>query len=259
MIWTAVPVPLDAIEMDFTYSSFDVSIDDPASFDIPESVIGFLSGELGDPPGGWPEPFRTKALEGRTTKVRITELDDDDREGLKVDRRHTLNRLLFPGPTDDFDSARQQYGDLSVVPTRAFFYGLRTDKETDVEISEGNLLLFGVEAIGDADERGMRNVLGTINGQLRPTEVRDRSVDSKVAASEKADTGNPQHVAVPFAGVVHATVAEGDTVEAGQTVATIEAMKMEASITAPTPGTVTRLAVGPVQQVEGGDLLLVLT
>ena len=232
--------------------------EDPASFDIPESVIGFLSGELGDPPGGWPEPFRTKALEGRGGKVRVTELGDDDREGLVTDRRHTLNRLLFPGPTEDFDSARQQYGDLSVVPTRAFFYGLRTDKETDVEISEGNLLLFGVEAIGDADERGMRNVLGTINGQLRPIEVRDRSVDSNVTSSEKADPGNAQHVAVPFAGVVSPLVAEGDEVEAGQTVATIEAMKMEAAITATKAGTVERLVITGTRQAEGGDLLLVL-
>src|SRR5690606_443265 len=131
-------------------------------------------------------------------------------------------------PTEDFESARQQYGDLSVVPTRAFFYGLRADKDTDVEISEGNLLLFGVEAIGDANERGMRNVLGTINGQLRPIEVRDRSVDSNVTSAEKADAGNAQHIPVPFAGVVTPLVAEGDTIEAGQTVATIEAMKMEA-------------------------------
>src|SRR5215218_6116670 len=233
--------------------------DDPASFDIPESVIGFLSGELGDPPGGWPEPFRTKALEGRNAKPKVTELTEDDRAGLSADRRHTLNRLLFPGPTQDFDKAHAEFGDLSSVPTGAFLYGLRGGDETEVEVSEGNLLLFGVEAIGDADGRGMRNVLGTINGQLRPTEVRDRSVDSKVAASEKADAGNPEHVAVPFAGVVHATVAEGDAVVAGQTVATIEAMKMEASLTTPNAGTVTRLVIPDTRQAEGGDLLLVLS
>ena len=132
--------------------------------------------------------------------------------------------------------------------------------EADVRdgIAEGNLLLFGVEAIGDADERGMRNVLGTINGQMRPIEVRDRSVDSKVASSEKADIGNPQHVSVPFAGVVNPLVAEGDTVEAGQTVATIEAMKMEAAITSANAGTVERLVITDTRQAEGGDLLLVL-
>ena len=231
---------------------------DPASFDIPDSVIGFLSGELGDPPGGWPEPFRTKALEGRNTKATVTELTDEERAGLADDRRHTLNRLLFPGPTAEFDKARTEFGDLSTVPTEAFLYGLRQNVETEVEVSEGNLLLFGVEAVGDADERGIRNVLGTINGQLRPTEVRDRSVDSKVATAEKAEAGNPQHVAVPFAGVVHALVAEGDQVEAGQTVATIEAMKMEASITTANAGTVAKLVIKATQQAEGGDLLLVL-
>ena len=75
--------------------------------------------------------------------------------------------------------------------------------------------------------------MATINGQLRPVSVRDRSVASDVAAAEKADPAKPGHVAAPFQGVVTVGVAEGDTVEAGDTVATIEAMKMEASITAP--------------------------
>src|SRR6187200_953820 len=51
---------------------------DPGKYDVPDSVIGFLSGELGDPPGGWPEPFRTKALEGRPPKRATEPLDDED-------------------------------------------------------------------------------------------------------------------------------------------------------------------------------------
>ena len=101
-------------------------------------------------------------------------------------------------------------------------------------------------------------MLATLNGQLRPVSVRDHSVDSDVKAAEKADRSNSQHVAAPFSGVVTLSVAEGDSVEAGQTVATIEAMKMEASITAPRAGTVTRVAVPGTQAVEGGDLVLVL-
>jgi pyruvate carboxylase len=88
--------------------------------------------------------------------------------------------------------------------------------------------------------------------------VRDRAVDTDVKAAEKADRGNADHVPAPFAGVVTLQVAEGDRVEAGATVATIEAMKMEAAITAPRAGTVERLAIGAVQQVEGGDLVVVL-
>lgn len=235
--------------------------DDPASFDIPDSVIGFLSGELGDPPGGWPEPFRTKALQGRTAAPRVEDVADDDLRALAepgATRRRTLNRLLFPGPTSDFEHALAEHGDLSLLPTDAFWYGLRSGHEVEVEIDEGRLHLFDVEAVGPADEKGMRTVLGTVNGQLRPTQVRDRSVESQVAASEKADPQDPSHVAVPFAGAVHALVAEGDIVEAGQTLATIEAMKMEAGITAPRDGRVARLAVRETRQAEGGDLLLVL-
>jgi pyruvate carboxylase len=102
----------------------------------------------------------------------------------------------------------------------------------------------------------MRTVMCTLNGQLRPVSVRDRSVDAQVKAAEKADRNAPGQIAAPFAGVVTLQVAEGDTVEAGQPVATIEAMKMEAAVTTPVAGTVSRVAIGPVQQVEGGDLLI---
>ncbi|GAA5159428.1 pyruvate carboxylase [Pseudonocardia eucalypti] len=231
---------------------------DPGRFDVPDSVVGFLRGELGDPPGGWPEPFRSRALEGRSPAKGETALGDDDRKGLREEPRRTLNRLLFAGPTKEFEAHRESYGDTSVLSTRDFLYGLETDTEHEVELEPGVTLLIGLEAISEPDERGFRTVLATLNGQLRPIQVRDESVATDVKAAEKADRGNPKHVAAPFAGVVTLAVAEGDTVSAGQTVATIEAMKMEAGITAATGGRVARLAIGAVQQVEGGDLLVEL-
>jgi pyruvate carboxylase len=231
---------------------------DPGKFDIPASVIGFLHGELGDPPGGWPEPFRTKALQGRPPAKGVEELSAEDQAGLADNRRATLNRLLFPAPTKEYLAHREAYGDTSVLRSKDFFYGLKPGEEYSVDLEPGVRLLIGLEAIGEADERGMRTVMATLNGQLRPISVRDRSIAAEIPAAEKADRGNQNHVAAPFAGVVTPSVAEGDTVEAGQTVATIEAMKMEASITAAKAGTVARLAVRPVQQVEGGDLLIVL-
>jgi pyruvate carboxylase len=231
---------------------------DPGKFDIPASVIGFLHGELGDPPGGWPEPFRTKALKGRSAPKGVEELSDEDQAGLADDRRATLNRLLFPAPTKEYLAHREAYGDTSVLRSKDFFYGLKPGEEYSVDLEPGVRLLIGLEAIGEADERGMRTVMATLNGQLRPISVRDRSIAAEIPAAEKAERGNQNHVAAPFAGVVTPSVAEGDTVEAGQTVATIEAMKMEASITAAKAGTVARLAVRAVQQVEGGDLLIVL-
>ncbi|MCW0215310.1 MAG: pyruvate carboxylase, partial [Pseudonocardia sp.] len=229
---------------------------DPGKFDVPDSVIGFLRGELGDPPGGWPEPFRTRALEGRSPEAAMPELSIEDRRSLRDDRRATLNRLLFPGPTKDFLAHREHYGDTSVLSTKDFFYGLEPEIEHTVTLEQGVTLLIELEAISEADERGYRTVLATLNGQLRPVSVRDTSITTDVKAAERAERGNDHHVAAPFGGVVTLQVEEGSSVESGQTVATIEAMKMEASISAQRSGTVQRLAIGKVQQVEGGDLLL---
>ena len=153
---------------------------------------------------------------------------------------------------------RANYGDLSVVETSEYLYGLTAGEEHAVEISKGKNLLIGVQAVGGTDERGMRSVMFTLNGQLRPLQVRDRSVESEVKTAEKADPNNRGHVGSPFAGVVTMQVNEGDKVEAGDTVATIEAMKMEATITTQTAGTVSRVAIADVQQLEGGDLVVVI-
>ncbi|WP_193518195.1 pyruvate carboxylase [Nocardiopsis kunsanensis] len=231
---------------------------DPGKFDIPDSVVGFLRGELGLPPGGWPEPFRTRALEGRPGELATAELAEEDRTGLAQERRATLNRLLFPGPTEEFEEHRTAYGDTSVLSSSDFFYGLSAGEECSVDLSPGVRLLIELEAVSEADERGVRTVMAMLNNQLRPIQVRDRALASNVRAAEKADKSNPGHVAAPFDGAISLAVSEGEEVEAGATVATIEAMKMEASITAPVSGRVTRLVTDPVQKVEGGDLLLCL-
>jgi pyruvate carboxylase len=231
---------------------------DPTRFDIPDSVIGFLNGDLGDPPGGWPEPFRTKALEGRTRKPAVSDLSQQDEADLVATPRRTLNRLLFPGPTRDFEASRETYSDLSVLGTGEFLHGLAVGAEHEVDLEPGKRLLLGVQSISDPDERGLRTVMCTVNGQLRPVRVRDESVRVDVRQAERADPAVAGQVAAPFAGVISLSVAEGDTVEVGAPVATIEAMKMEAAITSPVAGTVQRLAIGSQQQVEGGDLLLVV-
>jgi pyruvate carboxylase len=235
---------------------------DPARYDIPDSVIGFFRGELGDPPGGWPEPLRSKALEGRGPARPEQQLTEEDEAQLATPgpvRQGALNRLLFPGPTKEFLAHREEYGDTSRLSANQFFYGLRRGDEHRVQLEKGVELLIGLEAVSEPDERGMRTVLCLINGQLRPVLVRDRAIAAEVPTAEKADRTNPDHVAAPFAGVVTVGVAVGDQVDAGQTIATIEAMKMEAAITAPKAGTVARIAVTPTAGVEGGDLLVVIS
>src|SRR5690606_7580861 len=130
--------------------------------------------------------------------------------------------------------------------------------EHTVHIGPGVSLFVGLGSIGEADDKGMRTVMTTLNGQLRPVFVRDRSISLQTASAAKADPGKAGPVAAPFSGVGTLKVAEGDRVEAGAPVATIEAMKMEAAITTPVAGTVTRLAIPTTQQVDAGDLLVVV-
>jgi len=231
----------------------------PEKYDIPDSVVGFMAGELGELPGGWPEPFRTKVLAGRTVKIGmepISEADQAALDGTPLERRDALNRLLFPAPTKIFAQGRATYGDLSKVDTVDYLYGLRHGAEHVVEVSKGVDLYVGLEAIGEPDNKGIRTVMTILNGQLRPVFVRDLSitVDSKTA--EKADASRPGSIAAPFSGVVTLQIAEGEAVVAGQAVASIEAMKMEAAITTPVAGVVRRVAIPVTQQVDAGDLLV---
>jgi pyruvate carboxylase len=205
--------------------------------------------------------LRTKALAGRPKRKPQQELSAAEERALAKPgstRRTTLNRLLFPGPAAEFASHREQYGDTSRLSANQFFYGLRRGDEHRVRLERGVELIIGLEAISDADERGMRTVMCIINGQLRPVLVRDHSIASEVPTAEKADRANPDHIAAPFAGVVTVNVETGVKVDAGQTIATIEAMKMEAAITAPKAGIVVRVAVSKATQVEAGDLLIVV-
>jgi pyruvate carboxylase len=236
--------------------------ENPQNYDVPDSVVGFMAGELGDLPGGWPEPFRTKVLAGKNPKFGLTEVSADDlkvlESGTSDERRATLNRLLFPGPTKDFLANRAAYGNLDHVETIDYLYGLEAGQEHVVEISKGVQLFVGLEAIGSPDAKGNRTVMATLNGQLRPIDIRDRKIAVDTPQAEKADPSNLGHVAAPFSGAVTVTVVEGVHVEVGQPVAIIEAMKMEATITATSAGVVRRIAISKTQAVDAGDLILVV-
>lgn len=244
-------VAVDADPVDFA--------NNPGNYDVPDSVVGFMAGELGDLPGGWPEPFRTKVLKGREIKLAIEKVSKEDLvllAGSSADRRATLNRLLFPAPFKEFSKMRENYGRLDQVDTIDFLYGLEQGTEHMIELAKGLRLYVGLEAIGSPDPRGFRTVMATLNGQLRPVNVRDRKIVSDVVMAEKADPKNLGHVAAPFQGVVTLKTVVGTRVELGQPVASIEAMKMEATITASASGVVKRLAILGTQAVEAGDLII---
>lgn len=234
----------------------------PDKYDIPDSVVGFMAGELGDLPGGWPEPFRSKVLKGRKVDISIKPVSDEDKKILSgsdsTARRTKLNELLFPAPQKEFEKVRANYGNLDSVDTIDYLYGLDFENEHVVELRKGLQLLVGLEAISEPDSKGFRTVMTKLNGQLRPVTVRDRKITVVEASAEKADPGKPGHAAAPFTGVVTPKVVVGDQVEIGQPIASIEAMKMEATIAAPIGGKIVRLGIAGPTPVEGGDLIAVI-
>jgi pyruvate carboxylase len=229
---------------------------DPARFDLPDSVIGFLRGELGTPPGGWPEPFRTQVLESRGVGEAPPPPVEDLPEEPGPERRRALDRLQFPGPAADYERAFDEWWDVSRLPTEVFLHGLAPGREIAVDLRRGTRVYISLQAVGDADERGYRTVLLEVNGQSRPMEVQDRSIRAEIATIEKADPSQRAHVAAPLTGVITWTAEADAEVAKGQPVATIEAMKMESTISAPHDGRVARLAAGPGTAVEPGDLVL---
>ncbi|MBN2177062.1 MAG: pyruvate carboxylase [Demequinaceae bacterium] len=236
---------------------------DPSSYDLPASVIGFLEGELGDPPGGWPEPFRTNALQGRKPASKIVNLTKDDKQALAKSgkkRRNRLNHLLFPGPSKEHAESVEKYGDISVIDTFHYLYGMTVGngEEVTIDPAKGVRLLISLEAMGQIDDHGNRTAMFNYNGQIRPVTVRDEAAAVVAITREKADPNVKGEVAAPFAGAVTSAVELGAVVAAGDTVATIEAMKMEAAITTPIAGKVMRVLIHGTETLTGGDLVVVV-
>jgi pyruvate carboxylase len=147
-----------------------------------------------------------------------------------------------------------------VIDTYHYLYGMTagSGEEVTIHLERGVAMLVTLEAVGEPDDHGLRWVMFNYNGQIRPVQVADLSAEVTVHARVKANPDILGEVGAPFAGAVTPLVVVGDVVEVGASVATIEAMKMEASITAPVSGKVVRVAISGTEPLQGGDLVLVI-
>ena len=233
--------------------------EDPRGYDLPDSVLGYLGGELGTPPAGFPEPFRSRAVDGHPPVGGEVPLTDGQQSGLTGPyRRAALSELLFPKPFQEYVANVEFHGDVSVIPTEAFWYGLSPGQTTTVTLETGVDVLVELETVGEVDDDGLRTLHLRVNGAPRPITVRDRSVEVRSTRARRAEPGDPSHVGSALPGVVMVKVAVGDVVTKGQPLAVVEAMKMESTVTCPRDGTVTEIAVATGDAVEAGDLLVVL-
>ena len=244
-------------------------VDGPRELAFPESVVEFFEGRLGPPPGGFPEKLRMRVLKGRPgiegrpgaslppADLEAARQEAEKAASRKVAQREVAGWLLYPRVVPDLYAHLARYSDTSVLPTPVFFHGMQPGEEASIDIEVGKTLIVKFLTVGEAHEDGTRTVFFELNGQPREAVVRDKSLDDKAAKRPKAEAGNEMHVGSPMPGLlVRVLVAAGDTVEAGQKLFSLEAMKMETTIRADRAGEVAELPVAAGTQVEAGDLLL---
>jgi pyruvate carboxylase len=229
-----------------------------------------MRGELGQPPGGWPEAIQKKVLKGaKPIIVRpgslIPPADLEAERATLAEKiehapsdRELASYLMYPKVFVDFAAAQESYGPAEVLPTPTYFYGLAAGEEIAVELERGKTLVIRCQAIGETDEQGLARVFFELNGQPRIARVPDRAHGASAAMQRpKAEAGNAAHVAAPMPGVISGVAVEtGQDIRAGDVLLSIEAMKMETALHADRDGKVAELLVKVGDQIDAKDLLL---
>lgn len=247
----------------------DVPNLEPGVTPFPESVIDLMMGGLGQPVGGWPKKVQKailgdrKPLPGRpgaSLKPLNFEQVAQEISG-KIKPEPTLDDvysyIMYPSVFAEYAKFEREHGDLSVLPTPAFFYGMTPGQELAVEIEPGKTLFIRLINVGAVDAEGKRIVNYELNGMSRQLAIVDRSAKPTVKSREKVDPSKPEQVGAPIPGLVTAlSVSVGSKVMKGDKLLTLEAMKMQTTIYAPFPGTVEEICVQNGSAVESKDLLL---
>lgn len=243
---------------------------------FPESVQGFFRGELGQPPGGFPKKLQKiilkdkKPIKGRPnlqlkpvdfnkefeefkTKFRESDL------GRPLDITDFLSYKMYPKVFEDTFKKWVEFGFVSKMPTKNFFYGMEPNEETIIELTAGKSIIVKLLSVGPAKENGMRTVFFKVNGQTRNIEVLDRSLNIRKEENIKAEPGNSKHIGAPLQGMLSKIfVKKGQTVRKNDPLFVIEAMKMETTVTAPSELEIKNITLKEGVRVNSDDLVIIV-
>ena len=249
------------------------NVEDPnLDLAFPDSVVDMLRGNLGQPPGGFPEALVNKVLKGEapmTTRPgavlppvdlaaeRLTLSAAMD--GREVDNEDLNGYLMYPKVFLDYMDRHKTYGPVRALPTNTFFYGMQPGEEITAEIDPGKILEIRLQAIGETDDKGEVKVFFELNGQPRVIRVPNRLITSQAMSRLKAEQGNANHIGAPMPGVVASlAVNAGQHVKTGDLLLTLEAMKMETGIHAERDAIISAVHVQAGGQIDAKDLLIEL-
>ena len=236
---------------------------------FPKSVIEFFQGHLGTPTGGFPRGLRKRVLgdirpirsrPGKSLPAVNLNSKQKELEGRirrRVDKRDTISYLLYPEVFLDFCNHQIQFGDVAVLPTPIFFYGMETDEEISVELEPGKTLIIKLVATGEPDVQGNSTVFFELNGVPREVLIPNHSVSHTIPKRPKAKSNDPSQVGAPMPGLVNSVaVAPGAKVAEGDKLLTLQAMKMELTLYADRNAKIEEVLVSPGDQVTTKDLLI---
>ena len=248
-------------------------VEDPeVDVSFPDSVVDMMRGNLGQPPGGFPDRIVKKVLKGEEPMTErpgkhLAPVDleatrkelSEELDGMRIDDDDLCGYLMYPKVFLDYMGRHRQYGPVRTLPTRTFFYGMEPGEEISAEIDPGKTLEIRMQATSDTNEDGEVKVFFELNGQPRVIRVADRVVKASAAQRPKAEAGNENHVGAPMPGVVASVGAvAGAKVAKGDLLLTIEAMKMETGIHAERAAVIKAVHVQPGTQIDAKDLLVEL-
>ena len=238
---------------------------------LPHSVIDMFMGSLGEPDGGWPKQIQKIILKGAKPQrgrpgallpaidLEATASAVEKKIARKPKHDEVLSYLMYPDVFLKFAKARHTWGDVDVLPTPQFYYGMQRGDDIAVELEPGKALVIKFLTVGEPHPDGTRTVFFELNGQPREVSVRDRKLQVTEKAKPKADPNQLGQIGAPIPGVVSTVAVElNQKLKKGERLLVMEAMKMQSTVYAPVGGTVKQLLVAPGQQVEAKDLLLVI-
>jgi pyruvate carboxylase len=239
------------------------------AIDFPDSVIEFFSGHIGQPHGGFPKELQKIILKDREAiTVRPGELlEDADFEQMRDELNKKLNRpvtshevlsyALYPKVFEEYSAIYKEFGDVSVMATPEFLYGLRLGEEVEIQIEKGKTLIVKLVSISEPQSDATRVIYFEINGQPREVIIEDANLESDVVRKAKADPANRSHIAATMPGtVLKVAVDIGAKVKRGEHLLITEAMKMETTIQAPHDGVIKDIYVAAGESISTGDLLI---
>jgi len=236
---------------------------------FPESAISMMRGELGQAYQGFPKDFQKIVLKNEKPftdrpNAHLAPIDFD--KGFE-DFQHKfpntnmlefISYLLYPKVFEEYYNHYQLYNDVSNIPTLPFLYGMKSNEEILIELSEGKTLIIKLLYVSSPDEEGKRSVHFEMNGQVRIVRVKDRKVESKKIFNQKAGESENE-IGSPLQGrIASVLVKKGDMVKSNQALFVIEAMKMETTVTAPVAGKISKILLSGGAMVEQDDLVVVL-